>query len=194
LLEASNRLAYLDLAAEDGPKRVDWRSINYLSSEAADDLKALLEIVNDETFRTAHVCIVDPVLPAAKLVGGAHPGFILDHCVVDVNVTHEPKFDVRELYRMVGYYLLLGLGGIANDGGKTQQVAVNSIGIYFARFGELWKTHIRDVIHPYSVPELTRWFVESARASNKDGLQLLNELRGPLAAHLNDDATENKRR
>ena len=188
LLAASYRLAHFDLAAEAGPDRIDWRSINYLHKSDAADLRELLEVVDDETFRAARTCILDPQLPASGLVGGAHPDFIIDQCVFDVNATHDAKLDVRDLYRLVGYYLLLGLGGIFNENGKPEQIPVNSIGVYFARFGQLWKAPFRDIVHPQSMPELIQWFVDAACASNPEGRQVLAECRGPLAGDLRPSA------
>jgi CubicO group peptidase (beta-lactamase class C family) len=54
----------------------------------------------------------------------------------------------------------------------------------FARFGQLWKVPVRDVLPPAAVPDMTRWFVETACATNKVEPDLLRALNGPLAAHL----------
>ena len=186
LLVAAYRLAHLDLAIRAGPDRVNWRSINYLRSEDAADLKALLEIVDEGTFHAARACILDPRLPASELVGGAYPDFILDHCVLDVNTSHEPRFDARDIYRLVGYYLLLGLGGISHENGKTEQCAVNSVGIYFARFGQLWKVPVKEILPPSSVPEMTRWFVESACGPGRGRPGSPGAFEGPLAVHLSE--------
>lgn len=184
LLVAAYRLAHLDVAVRAGPERIDWRSINYLRSGDAVDLKALLELVDDKAFQAARACILDPGLPAAELVGGAAPDFILDHCVVDVVTGHEPKLDARDLYRLVGYYLLLGLGGISDENGNPEQRPVNSVGIYFARYGQLWKMPVREIVPLDAMPGLTRWFVATACALKPGARELLSELRGPLAAHL----------
>jgi len=186
LLEAAYRLAHLDLAIRAGVDRIDWRSINYLRSEDAADLKALLEIVDEGTFHAARACILDPRLPAAELVGGAYPDFILDHCVLDVNTSHEPRFDARDIYRLVGYYLLLGLGGISHENGKTEQCAVNSVGIYFARFGQLWKVPVKEILPTRSVPEMTRWFVESVCSSGRSRPGSPRAFEGPLAVYLSE--------
>jgi hypothetical protein len=184
LLVASYRMSHLDNALVRGPEKIDWRSINYLRAADAADLKALLELVDDETFRAARNCILDPRPVASELVGGGAPDFILDHCVVDVNTTHEPKLDVREYFRLVGYYLLLGLGGIGDENGKVEQCPVTAVGVYFARFGQLWKVPIREIVAPDAVPELTRWFAEVACAANPGGLDVLRGCRGPLVAHV----------
>jgi hypothetical protein len=184
LLEAAHRMAHLDQATRSGPERIDWRAINYLRAGDAVDLKALLELVDDEAFKVTRTCILDPNLPAAELVGGGAPDFILDHCVVNVITAHEPRLDSRNFYRLVGCYLLLGLAGISDESGKPEQLPLTSVGIYFARYGHLWTVPFRAIAPPDALPDLTRWFVETACTANPDGRALLPEWRGPLAGHL----------
>lgn len=186
LLVAVHRLAHFDVASRDGPERVDWHTLNYLSPDDAADLKALLQLVDENTFRTAGPCILKPRPVAAALVGGAQPDFILDRCLVEIRTGKEPRIDIRDFFELVGYYLLLGLGGIGNPDGKPEQLPIASIGIYFARFGQLWKVPVREMLPPNAVPDITRWLVETACALNKEGLDLLPALKGPLAAHLYD--------
>lgn len=184
LLLSVYRLAHLELAIHGGPDRVDWRSINYLRPSDAIDLRALLDIVEDRTFRASRVCILDPRLPASEVVGGADPDFILDDCIVDVTTAHKPAFDLRDFYRLVGYFLLVGLGGVTDSAGNSKRSPVSSVGVYFARFGQLWKVPVKEILPPTCVPEITRWFVDSARRSNESLAGLPAAFKGPLAVHL----------
>ena len=184
LLFSAHHLAHFDVALRDGPDKVDWHAIGYLSPEDANDLKALLELLDEDTFRTFRTCILSPRLRAADLVGGADPGFILDDCLVRVMTAKEPRVDLRDYYGMVACYLLLGLGGVAHEDGKTEQCPVTSIGIYFSRFGYLWKTRVADIMPKGALPELTRWFVEAACQANPGARDILPTLKGPLAADL----------
>jgi len=186
LLIAAHRLAHLDVAFRAGPDSVDWRSINYLSSDDAADLKALLQLVDEKTFRTSRACLLKPRLRAAELVGGADPDLILDNCLVDVTTTKLRRVDVRDVHQLVASWLLLGLGGIAHENGKVEQCPVTSIGIYFSRFGLLWKVPVEQMLPASAVPDLTRWFVDTACASNKVGPELLRALRGPLAGYVSE--------
>ena len=186
LLVAVHHLAHFDVATRDGPDRVDWHAIGYLSPDDAADLKALLQLVDENLFRTAGLCILKPRPVAAALVGSAQPDFILDRCLVEIRTGKDARLDVRDFFELVGYYLLLGLGGISSPDGKPEQLPITTIGIYFARFGQLWKVPVRDVLPPAAVPDMTRWFVEAACTSNKAGPDLLRTLNGPLAAHLYD--------
>jgi|SRR5687767_5818669 hypothetical protein len=182
LLVAVHRLAHLDVATVSGPSRVDWHALSYMSPDDAADLKAMLQLVDEKTFRTSRLCILKPRLPAAELVGGAEPDLILDDCIVDVKTRREARIDVRDFYQLVGYYLLVGLGGVSRPDRAPEQCPITSLGIYLARFGQLWKVPVREVLPPAAVPGLIAWFVETACALDKAGLDLLPALRGPLAA------------
>jgi hypothetical protein len=183
LLVSVYRLAHLELAIHGGADRIDWRSINYLRATDAEDLRALLDLVDEKTLR-ARTCILDPRLPASEIVGGADPDFILDDCIVDVTTSHKPSFDLRDFYRLVGYFLLVGLGGVTDGAGNQKRSSVSSIGVYFARFGQFWKVPVKEILPPSAVPEMTRWFVDSARRTNEINARLPAAFKGPLAVHL----------
>jgi len=182
LLVAVNRLAHLDTACRSGPDRVDWHAIGYMNPDDATDLKAMLQLVDEKTFRASRLCLLKPRLAAAELVGGADPDFILDDCIVDVRSGREARIDARDFYQLVGYYLLVGLGGVSRPDRTPEQCPITSLGIYLARFGQLWKVPVRDILPPASVPGIVAWFVEAACAQDKARLELLPALGGPLAA------------
>lgn len=184
LLVAAHRLAHLDVAVRAAPDRVDWNSINYLSPDDNTDLKALLQLVDEKTFRTPRACIVRPRLTAAGLVGGAETDLIVGDCLVGVTMTKDQRVDVREYFSLVAAWLLLGLGGLSRDDGSVEQLPVVSVGIYFARFGQLWKVPIEQIMPSNALPGVTKWFVETACAANADARETLRTLTGPLAAFL----------
>ena len=184
LLVAAHRLAHLDMAVRAGPERVDWTSINYLSPDDAADLRALLKLVDDRVFRTTRACVLKPRFGAADFVGGAEADLILGDCLVDINSTKEKRVDVRVFYHLVACWLLLGLGGVGRENGEVEQLPVTSVGIYFSRFGQLWKQPIEPILPAGAVPGVTRWFVETVCAGNQNARELLGSLRGPLAVHL----------
>lgn len=188
LLLSALRLAHLDVAIRAGPDRVDWFALESLNSDDVADLMALLALVDERAFTTTHTCILNPTFGAASaLVGGADADLILDDCMVDVKTTKEPRLDIRDFYQLVGYYLLLGLGGLGRDEAETHQPQVTSLGIYFSRFGYLWKVRVEDAVPESAVPELTKWFVETACPSKQGRAKLVRMFCGPLARHLIDD-------
>lgn len=182
LLVAAHRLAHLDVAAREGPERVDWGSINYLSPDDAADLRALIALVDEKTFRTSRACLLEPRLAAAALVGGAQTGLIVGDCLIRVTMTKVQRIDVREYYGLVASWLLLGLGGIEREDGGVEQLPVTAIGIYFARFGQLWKVPMEEILPAAALPGLTSWFVQAVCAANPGARGTLRALSGPLAA------------
>lgn len=185
LLSATLRLAHLDVAVRAGPEKVDWRALQSLSPDDISDLRALVRLVDERTFTTAHTCILNPTFSvASSLVGGADADLILDDCLVDIKTTKEPRLDIRDFYQLIGYWLLIGLGGIDGAEHKFKQHDISSLGIYFSRFGYLWKVPVEQVLPPCVVPDLTRWFVRTAGSSNPRRLELARAFHGPLARHL----------
>ncbi len=186
LLVAAHRLAHLDTAVREGPGRVDWNSINYLGPDDAADLRALLKLVDDKVFRTTRACVLKPRFGAADFVGGAEADLILGDCLVDINSTKEKRVDVRMYYHLVACWLLLGLGGVDRANGEMEQLPVTSVGIYFSRYGQLWKQPIEPILPAGAVPGVTRWFVETVCASIEGARKQLGSLSGPLAVHLSE--------
>ena len=184
LLVAAHRLAHLEVAARAEAGRVDWNSINYLSPDDAADLRVLLQLVDEKTFRTSRACVLKPRLNAADLVGGADADLIVGDCLVSVTLTREQRIDVREYYCLVASWLLLGLGGVRRENGTVEQLPVTSVGIYFARFGQLWKVPIEQIMPATTLPAVTKWFVDAVCASYPGTRQALRSLNGPLIAFL----------
>ncbi|MCC7484271.1 MAG: hypothetical protein IT529_04730 [Burkholderiales bacterium] len=184
LLTATHRLAHLDAAARFGAERVDWHTINYLSADDAADLRAMLALAGDETFRTSRASVLKPRFAAAGLAGGAAADMVLGDCLLDVRTTKESRIDVRDFYHLLGCWLLLGLGGVERAEGAIEQLPVTAVGIYLARFGQLWRVPVEQVLPATAVPDFTRWFVDVLVAANAGARGQLDSLDGPLAAHL----------
>lgn len=184
LLFAVLRLAYLDVAYRAGPDRVDWVGLESPDANDTADLRALISLVNEPSFRATHVCLLNPTFGAASgLVGGADADLLLDDCLIDIKTTKDPRFDVRDFFQLIGYYLLHGFGGIHCGNSKTTH-EINSLAIYFSRYGYLWKVAVDEVLPPGSVPDTARWFFESVCTSKAQRLKYTRGFRGPLAEHL----------
>ncbi len=184
LLFACLRLAYLDVAYRAGPDRIDWPHLKKPDAKDVADLRALLLIVNEPSFRAKHTCLLNPTFGAAtELVRGADADLFIDDCLIDIKTTKNPYFDKRDFLQLIGYYLLHGFDGIGH-GLNTKKRNVTSLAIYFARYGFLWKVAVDDILPPDSVPETAKWFFESVCTSEDQRLKYLSVFRGPLAKHL----------
>ena len=184
LLFACLRLAYLDVAHRAGPDRIDWRHLKKPDAKDVADLRALLLIVNEPSFRAKHTCLLNPTFGAAtKLVRGADADLFIDGCLIDIKTTKNPYLDNRDFLQLIGYYLLHGFDGIGH-GSDTKKHSVTSLAIYFSRYGFLWKVAVDDILPPDSVGETAKWFFESVCISEAQRLKYLSVFRGSLTKHL----------
>ena len=185
LVVAALRLAYLDVAYRAGPDRIDWLSLESPDLKDVADLRALLGLVNESSFRATRTCLLNPTFGAAsRLVGGADADLLLDDCLIDIKTTKNPHLDVRDFFQLIGYYLLRGFDGIHCANSKTKAREINFLAIYFSRYGYLWKVAVDEVLPPNSVPDTAKWFFDSVCTSQAQRLKCLSGFRGPLAKHL----------
>lgn len=185
LLLAALRLAYLDVAYRASPDRIDWAHLESPDAKDVTDLRALLTLVNEPSFRATRTCLLSPTFGAAsKLVGSAEADLLLDDCLIDIKTTKNPRLDVRDFFQLIGYYLLHGFDGIHCDDSKTTAHKINSLAIYFSRYGYLWKVPVEEVLPPDSVRDTAKWFFESVCPSKSQRHKYLHDFHGSLARHL----------
>jgi hypothetical protein len=184
LLFAALRLAYLDVAVRAGPDRIDWVHLKSPDPKDVVDLHRLLALVNASSFRATRTCLLNPMFDASGLVGGADADLLLDDCLIEVKTTKNPHLDNRDFLQLIGYYFLHGFDGMHCGDSKSTGYEVNSLAIYFSRYGYLWKIPVEDILPPGSVPETAKWFFESVCTSKSERLKYLRGFRGPLAKHL----------
>lgn len=184
LLFATLRLAYLDVAYRAGPDHVDWQHLKKPDAKDVADLRALLLVVNESSFRVKHTCLLNPTFgTASEFVGGADVDLLIDDCLIDIKTTKNPYLDNRDFLQLIGYYLLQGFDGIGH-GSNMKNHSVTALAIYFPRYGYLWKGAVDDILPPNSVPETAKWFFESICNSETRRLKYLSVFHGPLAKHL----------
>jgi hypothetical protein len=185
LLISVLRLAYLDVALRIDPDRIDWKGLNAPDARDAADLRALLTLVDPAVFRAKRVCLLNPTFgTASMLVGGADADLLVDDCLIDVKNTKDPHLDARDFFQLIGYYLLHGYAGTSCGGAKTVSYPIGSLGIYFSRFGVLWKFPVEEILPRRTLPETARWFFDSVCTSKSARAKCLRAFAGPLAKHL----------
>lgn len=185
LLISALRLAYLDVAFRAGPDRINWVRLTSPDPKDAADLRALLALVKEPSFKAKGVCLLNPTFGAASgLVGGADADLLLDDCLIDIKTTKNPRLDIRDFFQLIGYYLLHGLDGIRCANSQTAAHQINYLAIYFSRYGYLWKAAVDEVLPPSSARDTAKWFFEAVCASKKQRLKYASTFRGPLAKHL----------
>jgi len=98
------------------------------------ELRELMEIVNDEAFIARDHCLLNPTFgDASHEVGGADADCIIDGCLVDIKTTKSAGFTRGQFNQLIGYYILHDIGGIDGDYNLT----ITTLGVYYSRYGEL---------------------------------------------------------
>jgi len=184
LLLACLHLAYLDVALRVGPDRIDWKGLERPDKRDVADLRALLALVDDAVFKSKRLCLLNPTFGlASNLVGGADADILLDHCLIDVKNTKDRHLDARDFLQLIGYYLLNGYAG-ASCSGKPAVQPVDSLALYFSRYGFLWKFSVEEVLPPKAAPETARWFFDAVCKSKAMRTRCLKGFAGPFARFL----------
>lgn len=188
LLMAALRLAYLDVARRFDPDSVNWTRLKSPDPKDAEDLRTLLALAEKQpSFKKFRLCALNPTFGAAsKLVHGADADLVLDGCLIDIKTTKSPYLDHRDFYQLISYYLLYGFDGIHYANSKTTGHEINSLAIYFSRFGYLWKFSVDEALPPDTLPDIAKWFFKSVCPSKAERLKHLGEFHGPLAKYLSE--------
>lgn len=197
LLVALLRLAGLDVAYRAGPDKVDWEALEHIEPSDVDDLRSLYDLAQNVDFRAEKACFLNPTFNmASRLVGGADADVILDSRIIDIKTTKDLRLDRRDLYQLVGYYLLLLLDGISvtpNRGQGTESILyaetvseINELAIYFSRHGHLHKFPVAELLSSDTLRSFAVRFVELACHVKRDRLRYWRNFRGSLALSLRD--------
>jgi hypothetical protein len=166
-----------------GPDVVDWTGFKAPDPRDLADLRALLALVDQSAFKAKQVCVLNPEFGlASELIEGADSDLLVDDALIDIKTTQSPRLDARDFCQLVGYYLLYGLDGIHGAGGRASAHPVNCLGLYFARFGYLWRVPVGDLFAQRSAGETAKWFFEAICASRSKRSRYAKKFNGPLAA------------
>jgi hypothetical protein len=128
--------ATVHLAQIDPIYRADYvdPNLGQVDNLIVQELRELIEIVDDEAFVARDHCLLNPTFgDASREVGGADADFIIDGCLVDIKTTTSAEFKRKHFDQLIGYYILHDVGGI----GRDSDVRVTTLGVYYSRYGEL---------------------------------------------------------
>lgn len=190
LISASLRLTYFDWVFRSGVEGFNEENLQTLDERDIADLRALMSIVPEQDFKAQKACYLNPTFGSASpLVGGADADIIIDDKLIDIKTTKELKLKPDDLYQLVGYYILLSLGGM--DGGSSQSIhyfeevcEINYLCIYYSRHGYLHTMKIADLIAPESLPNFVKWFIEAACPAVGERLDYCSKFHGQIAKQL----------
>ena len=156
LIRSAILLAQLDFIYRAG---IVDESIGVTDNGDIADLRKLISIVNQNSFRAKGLCILNPAFgEASRLVGGADADLLIDNELIDIKTTMSPEFKRDYFNQLIGYYTLYKLGGIPD----TPEPKIENLGIYYSRYGELYTLPVVDVIQASKFPSFMEWFKERA--------------------------------
>jgi tRNA splicing endonuclease len=126
-----------------------------------EDLENLLSIIPKNELQPKGICILNPTFgKASELVGGADADLIIDNMLIDIKTIKELKFEQKHLNQLIGYYILYKIGGIDE---APKNLNIDTLGIYYSRYGILLKIPVKDIIDETKLPKFMRWFKRKAK-------------------------------
>jgi len=161
LIDSSIFLAKLDLYTRSGYLDTNYDSCSPLDIE---DIKAMLSLVNPEMFKIKERCWLNPVFGGSVFVGGADADIIIDDTLIDIKTTKHPKLIRSDLNQIICYYILSLMGGVNC---KEKDMPIKNIGIYYARYGELWVVPLSALGELQTFHDFKNWLFAYTR---EDGL------------------------
>lgn len=175
LISCTLRLAYLDSVYRTG--ELEFEALTNLSDKDIEDLKNLYSIIDGNNFKAKLACYLNPSFGyASRIVNNADADLIIDNKLIDIKTTKNLELKLEDVHQLVGYYILVLLGGIdcrvdfrkTNHLNYVEEVSeITELCIYFSRHGFLYSMPISELISPESMLTLTKWFIKSACPQRK---------------------------
>ncbi len=104
-------------------------------------------------FKADTICELNPIFKASTLVDGADADHIIDSTLIDVKTTKNPVVQQKDLNQLIGYYVLATVAG---------DYAIDTLALYYSRFGELHALSVDEVINQDTFPSFVDFFVKRA--------------------------------
>lgn len=160
LVKAALLLASLDPIYRAGRGH---EMIGAVHKDDIQDLKNLLKAVDQKTFTSKKLCLINPTFgPASVLVGGADADLVINEAIIDIKTTKKFSLDRSAFDQVLGYYVL---HQIAPIGELSPKPTITKVAIYFSRYGHLHVMPLDELINKKTFPEFVRWFKGRANAA-----------------------------
>jgi hypothetical protein len=129
-----------------------------------DELKGMIKVVDDNKFRVKKLAVLNPNFgDASSLVGGADADIILDKTLLDIKTSKSLATKRVMFDQLVAYFMLSKIQGLYE---------VENIGIYFARFGEIWSISVDQLFSGHDINSCISSFTDLALALRHKRLPL----------------------
>lgn len=152
LIKSSIVLAKLDLVARAG---IHDETINEFNPEDMIDLKHLIAVVPLAEFDQEGNYYLNPTFgKGSSLFLGADADLIIGDTLIDIKTTKKLEINRIQLNQLLCYYVASLIGGI---NGNLQANPIKKVGIYFSRYGILWKMSLSEFGTDQSFDKFKEW-------------------------------------
>lgn len=125
-----------------------------------EDLRKLIAIINPETIKAEHTCVLSPSFgPEAEKLMSAEGDLVIDDALIDIKTVKHLKVDRKIFNQLIGYYTLYRIGGIRGMPSSNQ---ITKLGVYFSRHGYLHIYQVEDLIDESTYSDFVKWFKKRA--------------------------------
>ena len=124
------------------------------------DLRQLISIINPETIKANHTCVLNPSFgPEASNLMSAAGDIVIDDVLIDIKTYKNLKVDRDIFNQLLGYYTLYRIGGIH---GMPPNNQIKRLGVYFSRYGYLHTYNVEDLANESKYLDFIEWFKKKA--------------------------------
>lgn len=161
--------------------------VNSFEEEIVTELQDLFHILREQDALIGESVIISPVFGERSFILEGHADFIIDDTLIDVKVTEDPTFKPRYWRQLLAYYILndihreLQTTEVDSYGSDVPYPELSTVGVYFARYGELQMIDIEKYLQPQNEYERLRgFFIDRAIEANKDNRRNYDDYRALL--------------
>lgn len=147
-------LAQIDLIYRAG--KID-KNMGIANEKDIEDLKNLISLVDDSVFKSKKNCLLNPGFNDLSL--SADADLVIDDTLIDIKTTKYLSLSQNMFNQVIGYYLLYKKGGF----GREKDINIKYLGIYFSRYGFLFKFPVSGILNLKKINFYTDFFIEEAR-------------------------------
>ncbi|RQG90881.1 hypothetical protein [Natrarchaeobius chitinivorans] len=161
----------LNVGFEDGTIEA-----NSFEDDVVSELQDLFHLFREQDTLLGDSVILSPDFGQRSFILEGHGDFIVDQTLIDVKTTEDPAFKPEYWRQLLAYYVLndihreLVAAEVDSRSADVPYPDLTSVGVYFARFGELQTIDVDEYLQPRDEYERFRaWFVDRAIDENHDG-------------------------
>ncbi len=153
LIRSTLQLAKLDAFLR--ARKID-PNLDYIEQADIEDVKALINLVDFSQFTSQGVVLLNPTFGLISLkIGGADADFVVDDLLIDIKTKKRFELARDDVNQLMGYYTLSKINEID---GAPEGHEIKRLGIYFARYAQLFVFNVSEVVNPQTFSQFLEWF------------------------------------